>query len=191
MNIAVLSDSHGSLSAWEKAEKYFTGNDLVLHAGDILYHGSRNPLPEGYDTSGLVSRINEGTGERYNFLAVQGNVDAAVDSLVLPYPLPRYAVYENDGFRIVLYHGDQHETLEERVDFAKRFGARLLVFGHTHHPLLEERAGLILLNPGSISLPKQEPAVPTMAVIEGGEIRIFNIDNGEILHSFFIGKRNY
>lgn len=183
MKIAVVSDSHGSLSAWEKAEKYFNGVDLVLHAGDILYHGARNPFPEGYDTNGLTNRINNETKENYSLLAVQGNVDALVDNWVLPYPLPGYAVYENDGFRIVIYHGHQHESLEERVEFAQRFGADMLIFGHTHLPLLEEKDNVILLNPGSIALPKQEPAVATMALLEDREIRIFNLENGETLHS--------
>lgn len=183
MKIAVISDSHGSLEAWEKAEKYFKDSDLVLHAGDILYHGSRNPLPAGYNTIALTEKINEDVGKHYDLLAVQGNVDSQVDNWVLPYPLPEYAVYDNNGFRIVLYHGHQHETVGERVDFASRFGADLLIFGHTHLPFLEERDRLILLNPGSISLPKQEPAVPTMALIEDSEIRIINLDSGETLHS--------
>ncbi|HHU91581.1 MAG TPA: phosphodiesterase [Halanaerobiaceae bacterium] len=183
MKIAVISDSHGSLEAWEKAEKYFNDTDLVLHAGDILYHGSRNPLPAGYNTIALTEKINEATKESYNLLAVQGNVDSLVDNWVLPYPLPGYAIYDNKGFRIVIYHGHQHETLEERLDFGRRFGADLVVFGHTHLPLLEEKDGVILLNPGSIALPKQEPSVPTMAMIEDNEIRIFNLDNGDTIYS--------
>lgn len=183
MKIAVISDSHGSLAAWEKAEKYFKETDLVLHAGDILYHGSRNPLPDGYNTIALTEKINEATKENYNLLAVQGNVDSLVDNWVLPYPLPTYAIYDNNGFRVVLYHGHQHDTVEERVDFACRFGADLLIFGHTHLPLLEEKDNVILLNPGSIALPKQELAVPTMAMIEDREIRIFNLENGETLYS--------
>lgn len=183
MKIAVISDSHGSLAAWEKAEKYFAGTDMVLHAGDILYHGARNPLPAGYNTIALTERINEAVGKSYNLLAVQGNVDSLVDNWVLPYPLPGYAVYEHNGFRIVLYHGHQHETIEERLAFACSFGAGLLIFGHTHLPLLEERDNVILLNPGSISLPKQEPAVPSMAIIDDSEIRIFNLDTGETLYS--------
>lgn len=181
MKLLILSDSHGSLSAWKKAEKYFSGVELIIHAGDILYHGARNPLPEGYDTSGLVKEINIGTKENYNLMAVQGNVDALVDNWVLPYHLPEYAVYDNNGFRIVIYHGHQHELIGERVDFAKRFGADMLVFGHTHQPLLEEKDDIIFLNPGSIALPKQEPSAPTMGLIDDGVVKIFNLDNGEII----------
>lgn len=179
--IVVLSDSHGSLTAWKKAEKYFNGAEMVLHAGDILYHGSRNPLPEGYDTSKLADEILE---SNYNLLAVKGNVDALVDDWVLPYPLPEYAVVDDNGLRIVIYHGYQHETSEERAAFARRFGADILIFGHTHLPLIEKKDGVILLNPGSIALPKQKPAVPTLALLEEENIKILNLDNGKKITAF-------
>ncbi|KXS41211.1 MULTISPECIES: phosphodiesterase [unclassified Candidatus Frackibacter] len=178
MKIGVMSDTHGSLSAWEEATEYLKDTDIILHAGDILYHGARNPLPSGYDTAGLVKALNEFDGD---LVAVKGNVDALVDDWVLPYALSEYSVVVDNDLRIVIYHGYQHETEKERVEFAKRFGADVLVFGHTHIPLIKERDGVILLNPGSTSLPKQEPAQPTIAAIEDNKIEIIDLGNKELI----------
>ncbi|ADO76509.1 phosphodiesterase [Halanaerobium praevalens] len=180
MNFIVISDSHGSLSSWKKAETYFTEADMILHAGDILYHGARNPLPVGYDTKGLVEHLNK---IDYNLLAVKGNVDALVDDWVLPYPLPEFSLIEDNGLRIVIYHGYQHQTDAERAEFAKKFGAQMLIYGHTHLPQLKKEAGVILLNPGSIALPKQKSKVPTLAKIKNGQLSILNLNNGQVIKS--------
>ena len=51
MLLGVLSDTHGSVTAWEKAVAWpLAASDVIVHGGDIFYHGTRNPLPEGYDT---------------------------------------------------------------------------------------------------------------------------------------------
>nr|WP_245684780.1 phosphodiesterase [Orenia metallireducens] len=177
LKIGVISDIHGSLTAFKKATKYLEDVDMILVAGDILYHGARNPLPEGYDTKALVEEIN---GFKGDLLAVKGNVDAVVDDWVLPYPLPEYAVVDDNGLRIVIYHGYQHEKEEDRVSFAKRFGADILIFGHTHQPVAKEVDGVILLNPGSVSLPKQEPQIATFAVIDN-KIDIISLEDGKRL----------
>ncbi|TDX53318.1 phosphodiesterase [Orenia marismortui] len=174
MKIGVISDIHGSLTSFKKAVECLDDVEMILVAGDILYHGARNPLPEGYNTKALVSEINDFEG---NLLAVKGNVDAVVDDWVLPYPLPEYAVVDNNGCRIVMYHGYQHENEQDRIEFAKRFGADILIFGHTHQPVAKKVDGVVLLNPGSISLPKQEPKVATLAVINEDKIEIISLDD--------------
>ncbi len=56
MNIGVISDTHGSLTAWVKAvNDYFSKADLILHGGDVLYNSPRNPMPEGYQSAALSS----------------------------------------------------------------------------------------------------------------------------------------
>ncbi|ADL12840.1 phosphodiesterase [Acetohalobium arabaticum] len=178
MKLGVVSDTHGSLSAWKETVKYLEDTDMILHAGDLLYHGARNPLPSGYDTEGLVKELNGFCG---NLLAVKGNVDALVDDWVLPYPLSDYSVVIDNGRKIVIYHGYQHESKAERVEFAEQFGADILIYGHTHKPLLERIKGVILLNPGSAALPKQDPSQPTIAVIENTKIKIITLNDKEVI----------
>ena len=59
MKIGIISDTHGHEGAWTRAyEKFFTGADLILHAGDVAYHGPRNPMKADYNPMGLIERIN-------------------------------------------------------------------------------------------------------------------------------------
>ncbi|MRZ30114.1 phosphodiesterase, partial [Paeniclostridium sordellii] len=58
MKIGVMSDTHGSLPYFEKALDTLSDCDILLHAGDVLYHGPRNDLPKGYDPKGVISKIN-------------------------------------------------------------------------------------------------------------------------------------
>ena len=55
MKIGIISDTHGHEGAWTRAcEKFFTGADLILHAGDVAYHGPRNPMKADYNPMGLI-----------------------------------------------------------------------------------------------------------------------------------------
>ena len=59
MKIGIISDTHGHEMAWAHAcERFFKGADLIVHAGDVLYHGPRNPMKADYNPAGLVARIN-------------------------------------------------------------------------------------------------------------------------------------
>ena len=49
MKIGVMSDTHGSLPYFEKALDLLKDCDVLFHIGDVLYHGPRNDLPEGYN----------------------------------------------------------------------------------------------------------------------------------------------
>ena len=82
----IASDLHGSaywceklLHAYEKEE-----TDRILFLGDILYHGPRNDLPEGYDPKKVITML---TPFKDRILCVRGNCDGEVDQMVLPFPI--------------------------------------------------------------------------------------------------------
>ena len=142
------SDIHGSavfcrklLEAYERerAEK------LVL-LGDLLYHGPRNPLPEGYAPMEVARLLNAHKGE---ILCVRGNCDAEVDQMVLEFPImaPQLLVCAF-GRELIMTHGHHLEELP-----AEYHG--IVLMGHTHVPCCVERGKLRLMNPGSVSLPKE------------------------------------
>ncbi|MDM8129633.1 phosphodiesterase, partial [Paraclostridium benzoelyticum] len=83
MKIGVMSDTHGSLLYFEKALDALSECDIILHAGDVLYHGPRNDLPDGYNPKGVISKINE----LDNILIARGNCDADVDQMVIKHPI--------------------------------------------------------------------------------------------------------
>lgn len=101
---------------------------------------------------------------------VRGNCDWSGD-----YPQER--IVEFGGERIFLTHGHRYNVragVTELASAAAKAGAGIAVFGHTHIPLAEERYGVILLNPGSITEPRQEVRKPTYLVLEkepGGKLQ--------------------
>ncbi len=184
MKIGVISDTHGSVDAWERAiNGPFRDMDLIIHAGDILYHGPRNPFPQGYKGNDLADAINS---SKIPILVTKGNCDSAVDQAVLRVPIQTpYLFLQLEGLRIMATHGDDLSD-EDMVNLAEQYGVKLLIHGHTHVPRLLIRKGHIILNPGSPSLPKQEDSIPTVAVVEGDTIRIVSLDTNEIIDETLI-----
>ena len=150
MKIGVMSDTHGSLPYLEKALDTLSDCDILLHAGDVLYHGPRNDLPKGYDPKGVISKINN----LDNILIARGNCDADVDQMVINHPIQGpYVLSQFGETRILINHG-YVDSKEETIKKAKSMGADILILGHTHVKELFIDENLIVLNPGSTSIPK-------------------------------------
>ena len=63
--IGVISDTHGDLDGWERCmDTIFRDAELIIHGGDILYHGPKNPMVRGYRPPALAEAIN-GAGVPY------------------------------------------------------------------------------------------------------------------------------
>ena len=78
MKIGIISDTHGSITDFKKAMEYLEDADKIIHLGDVLNHGPRNPIPEGYDPAGLAELLAEDD----RFVFVKGNCDSEVDEMV-------------------------------------------------------------------------------------------------------------
>ncbi len=152
MKWMTAADIHGSeyycrklLEAYEKEK---AGRLLLL--GDILYHGPRNDLPKGYNTKNVAGMLNE---RRRDILCVRGNCDTEVDQMVLEFPvLADYCIIADGENVIYATHG--HIFNKKKLPPLHR--GDILLHGHTHVPACEERDNYIYLNPGSVSIPKEE-----------------------------------
>lgn len=150
MKLMIASDIHGSMyyarllvDAYKKS-----GAEKLVLLGDILYHGPRNDLPKDYNPKQVTELLNDISDE---ILCVRGNCDTEVDQMVLNFPiLADYAVLMLDGKMYYLTHG--HKYGVDRFPNIKKGDA--IIQGHTHVPMLEERDGILCINPGSVSIPK-------------------------------------
>ena len=171
MKLFIASDLHGSakfcrmmLEAFERERA-----DKIALLGDILYHGPRNPLPDGYAPQEVAALLNN---YRQKIVCVRGNCDSEVDQMVLDFPiLSDYALICIDGINMYLSHG--HRDIPPMTD------SDVYLTGHTHVPLIE-KSGWLHLNPGSLSLPKEgsersymiyENRTFTFKTLEGREYR--------------------
>lgn len=175
MKLLIASDIHGSGYYCKKLlEAYDSeGAERMLLLGDILYHGPRNDLPREYEPKEVIRLLNERKQEIY---AVRGNCEAEVDQMVLEFPvLADYMVLMVDGHVIYATHG--HVYNEANLPPMK--AGDILLHGHTHVLRAERKGDLIILNPGSVSIPK-EGNPPTYAVLEAGVFRIRDFEGNTV-----------
>ncbi|OKP95603.1 phosphodiesterase [Paenibacillus sp. P46E] len=151
MKLMFISDIHGSLHWLEqallKAEEEQPHTLVVL--GDFLYHGPRNPLPDGYDPQGVAARLN---AYGKSLVAVRGNCDAEVDQMLLQFPMMGdYVLILHEGRKIYATHGHGFSI----DNLPQLTPGDVFIQGHTHLPVADVKEGITVLNPGSISLPKE------------------------------------
>lgn len=177
MKVGLVSDTHGDVRAWERIALYLRDCDLVIHSGDVLYHGIFNPILESYKPFLLAEEMNKFTVPIH---FSRGNCDSEVDQLALNYPLASpYLVLSLGGFTILAHHGHIYSQ-DELLKLAKKWRVNLLLTGHTHSYQLKKEGGLVLVNPGSPSLPK-DGKPPTLAVLEEAMVRIVNLEDGTFI----------
>lgn len=170
--IMCISDIHGGSSCLEAALKAYDREraDQLIVLGDILYHGPRNPLPEDYNSKGVIEQLNQW---KKPIIAVRGNCDSEVDQMVLNFRMmeteSRLWIDEKEVF---ITHGHRYENTPP-VDLV---AGSLFFQGHTHVPMIMKTdRGVWHVNPGSITLPK-EGHPKTYCIYENKKITIKTIE---------------
>lgn len=151
MKLFFMSDIHGSVYYLDEALKRFEDEDAdyIVILGDILYHGARNPLPKEYDTKKAIEKLNSYSDK---IISVRGNCDSEVDAMVLEFPImSTYSTVLYNDKRLFLSHG--HIYNEDNMP--KLTSGDLFIYGHTHIPRAEKIDEIYMINPGSITLPKE------------------------------------
>lgn len=145
MKILVVSDSHGRHTYLERVIERVGEIDLFIHLGDL----------EGGEEH--IRKIVPCPVEM-----VSGNNDYFTS-------IEREKVIDIGSYRVFLTHGHRYrvnyevETVKEAA--AQRF-ADIVMFGHTHIPMIDQSNPIIAINPGSISQPRQEGRIPTFIIME-------------------------
>ena len=163
MKWMIASDIHGSAFYCEKMLAAFVreGADRLLLLGDLLYHGPRNDLPQGYAPKEVIAQLS---GVKDKVFCVRGNCEAEVDQMVLPFPvLADYCLLEQKGRVIFATHG-HHYNLENPPLLQP---GDVLLHGHTHIPAKDNSLGFWYLNPGSVSIPKENSPHSYMTLEDG------------------------
>ena len=188
MKWVIASDIHGSefycrrlTEAYEREKA-----DRLLLLGDLLYHGPRNDLPRDYAPKKVIELLN---ALKNDILCVRGNCEAEVDQMVLDFPvMADYALIPLGKRLIFATHGH----LFNKDELPPLKAGDILLYGHTHVPICEiiHRAeenggsilnesaepvqeadpgsGIICMNPGSVSIPKQNSPFSYMTLETAG-----------------------
>lgn len=175
MKWIIASDIHGSavyckalMEAWERE-----GAEKLLLLGDLLYHGPRNDLPEGYAPKEAAALLNGAAGKIF---CLRGNCEAEVDQMMLDFPImAEYCLLESGGHLLFATHG--HRYSQESPPSLSP--GDLLLCGHTHVPAKQQSPeGWWYLNPGSVSIPKENSPRGYMT-LENGVFRWVSLDGKE------------
>ena len=188
MKFLIASDIHGSAAWCRRLMDALDAEqpDRLLLLGDILYHGPRNDLPEGYAPKEVIAMLNPLAS---SIIAVRGNCEAEVDQMVLDFPCmadyttifdPAAALAadgsarEKTGCELFLTHGHVygagfHNSVDKLPELAD---GSILLYGHTHKKVSEPaptHEGIWAFNPGSVSIPKD--GTHSYGVYENGALR--------------------
>ena len=148
MVIGLISDTHGLLRP--EAVAALHGVDLILHAGDV---GGTRILPELRKLAPVQ--------------AVYGNVDDAADP-----NLSKTLTFVVEGVRIHVSHGHEFGS-PSPARLLATCDADVIVYGHTHRPLVHREGSRIVVNPGAAG-PRRFDIRPTVALmtIEAGKVEV-------------------
>lgn len=178
MKWMIASDLHGSAYYCRKMLEAFEreGADRLFLLGDLLYHGPRNDLPREYAPKEVIPLLN---GKKEKLLCVRGNCDAEVDQMVLEFPvLADYAVLPVGQRLIYATHGHIYHV----KNLPPLAPGDVLLHGHTHVPAWTEFGqGNLYLNPGSVSIPKENSPHSYMT-LEGNTMQWKELESSAVFH---------
>lgn len=145
MRILIVSDTHRHNENFLKALDREAPVDMLVHCGDV--EGSEYLISQSADCPTHI---------------VMGNNDFFSD-------LPREEEFVVVGYKVWVTHGHNYyvtlgnETLKE---IALQRGADIVMYGHTHKPVIEQGADITLINPGSLTYPRQNGRKPSYIIME-------------------------
>ncbi|MSS62774.1 metallophosphoesterase [Velocimicrobium porci] len=145
MKVLIVSDSHGKNTNLDRVLEQVSPIDMLIHLGDL--EGSED----------YIEAVAE-----WPYELVSGNNDYFTD-------IEREKMITIGSYRVLLTHGHRQQVYcgtDMIKEWAKEKGADIVMFGHTHMPLIENDDDIIALNPGSISKPRQEGHIPTYMIMD-------------------------
>lgn len=148
MRIIVVGDTHGCINFFVDKIRTMDKPDLILYLGDYARDGEKISVELGVDT--IIVKGNGDLGTVYNddeIIEIRGKKIFFTHG-------HKYNV--NSGLNNIYYKG-----LEIKAD--------IILFGHTHIPLNIIENNIIIMNPGSPTLPRSPERIPTFGLIEIGE----------------------
>lgn len=145
MKILIISDTHGRNLEVLKVIERVSPIDLLIHLGDI----------EG--------------GEEYIRSLVDCKVEMVSGNNDFFNGLPKEKLIHVGKYKIMLNHGHRYGVNYGSASIkeaAARQGANIVMFGHTHIPLIDLSGKVWAINPGSLALPRQQGRIPTFIIME-------------------------
>ena len=170
MRVGVISDTHNPSVGEEPPTEVisaFEGVDVIIHAGDIYQPSCLDWL----EKIAPVYAVELGAGAHFQedprvvdmsrVLELEGHTIGLIHDLLLP-----GMAQEITEYTPLSKHIPTDSDLSSALNTIFHDAVDIVVFGHTHYPVVEEYQGILMVNPGSPSLPKQIRRLGQVAVME-------------------------
>lgn len=145
MRVLIVSDTHRRNDNYLDLLDRLHPIDMVIHCGDA--EGSEYAITEAANCPVMM---------------VRGNNDFFAE-------VPRELEFNIDKYKVWVTHGHNYRVnmgTEALKQEARSRGVDIVLYGHTHKPRVEKEDDLIVVNPGSISYPRQDGRKPSYAIME-------------------------
>lgn len=159
MKIFVVSDTHSSIEEFIVKMNTMEKPDLIIHLGDYVEDGIKVE-----NETNIKTIIVKGNGDYFNQEYKEEEILEIKDRRIFITHGHKYRV--GYGVENLLYRGEELE-------------AEIILFGHTHVPIAIEKSGIMIMNPGSPSIPRGFDRKKTFGVLEVGEkikMRIIEVE---------------
>ena len=170
MKLMFISDIHGIKTNLEKIKEKFNelNCDKLIVLGDLYYIGPRNKMIEGYDIT-AVKLFLESMKDK--LICMRGNCDSEVDIMISNFPIvENLSLIMMEKEDIYFTHGHIYNESNWNKNNS------ILVYGHFHIPFIKKLETNYYINPGSISLPKEEYK-PSYLILEETKATIYDIED--------------
>ncbi len=145
MNVLIVSDTHGRLENLERVIEREEPIDMMVHLGDA--EGEEEEIAQ---MAGCPLEIVAGNNDFFSDLPMEKEISIG-------------------RLRALITHGHEYCVCAGIADIQKEACARgmdIVMFGHTHRPLIDYSRGIVTLNPGSLSYPRQDGRRPSYIWME-------------------------
>ena len=148
--ILIVSDTHRKNENYFALLKQLGPMDMVIHCGDA--EGSEYAISQAAINQAADCQVQIVLGNNDFFSALPRELELKIG---------RYRVWVTHGHTYYVSMGPERIKQE-----ARERGVDIVMFGHTHRPLLDQEKDLVALNPGSLSYPRQDGHRPSYAIME-------------------------
>lgn len=152
MKILIVSDTHRSNALYLQLVEKYEPLDMIIHCGDI--EGSELTISKASD---CPVHMVAGNNDFFSQIPIEDE-----------FYIGNYKVFLTHGHHYYISMGN--ELLK---DEARSRGVDIVMYGHTHRPVIEQDGNILVINPGSLTYPRQEgrrPSYVLMELDEKGEI---------------------
>lgn len=145
MKVLIVSDTHKRNDNFFRVLEAVSPVDMVIHCGDI--EGSEYAISAG---AGCMVEMVAGNNDFFTRLPIEREFE-----------IGKYRVWVTHGHHYYVSMGTERLKQEARVR-----GVDIVFFGHTHRPVVDLEDDVMVVNPGSISYPRQDGHKPSYVLMD-------------------------